>query len=52
MGDITNPNVNYNQDYFENVILKNFDHPENLLKLDKETNFMLIDLLYLLIALR
>ena len=37
--DITNPNVNYDQDYFENVILKNFDHPENLLKLMKESTF-------------
>ncbi len=37
--DIANPNVNYNQDYFVNVIEKNFDHPENLLKLIKETNF-------------
>lgn len=37
--DIANPNVDYNQDYFVNVIEKNFDHPENLLKLIKETNF-------------
>ena len=37
--DIANPNVDYNQDYFVNVIEKNFDHPENLLKLIRETNF-------------
>jgi uncharacterized protein (DUF1800 family) len=37
--DITNPNVNYDQEYFENVILKNFDHPDNLLKLMKESTF-------------
>ena len=37
--DIANPNVDYNQDYFVNVIEKNFDHPENLLKLVRETNF-------------
>ena len=37
--EITDPNVNYNQDYFVNVIEKNFDHPENLLKLIKETKF-------------
>jgi len=37
--DIANPNVDYNQDYFLNVIEKNFDHPEDFLKLIKETNF-------------
>ena len=37
--DIANPNVDYNQDYFVNVIEKNFDHPGNLLKLVRETNF-------------
>ena len=31
--------VDYNEDYFVNVIEKNFDHPENLLKLVRETNF-------------
>jgi len=37
--DISNPNVNYSQEYFEKVILKNFDHPENLMKLMKERTF-------------
>ena len=31
--DITKPNVSYDQDYFFNVIEKNFDQPENLLNL-------------------
>lgn len=37
--DISNSSVNYSQEYFENVILNNFDHPENLLKLIKEPTF-------------
>tara|TARA_B100000925_G_scaffold170716_1_gene128583 strand:+ start:220 stop:1677 length:1458 start_codon:yes stop_codon:yes gene_type:complete len=37
--NITNPNVNYDQEYFENVIIKNFDHPDKLLKLMKESTF-------------
>ena len=37
--DITNPNVNYDQDYFLNVIEKNFDQPENLLNLMKDPVF-------------
>ena len=37
--DISNSSVNYSQEYFEKVILKNFDHPENLMKLMKERTF-------------
>ena len=37
--DITNPNVSYDQDYFLNVIEKNFDQPENLLNLMKDPVF-------------
>ena len=37
--DITKPNVSYDQDYFFNVIEKNFDQPENLLNLMKDPVF-------------
>ena len=37
--DITKSNVIYDQDYFLNVIEKNFDQPENLLYLMKDPVF-------------
>ena len=42
--DIANPKVDYNQDFFASVIEKNFDHPENLLKLIKRRILVQIDL--------
>ncbi len=37
--DITNQNLNYNKEFFENVIISNFDKPDNFLKLMKSTKF-------------
>ena len=37
--DISNPNFNYNNEFFEKVIISNFDKPDKFLKLMNSTKF-------------